>query len=62
MPTRPTTPAPTSPADERARLVLDGLDAWRALPAAQQPSWDDHAAVERAVSTLQGQPAAGVRR
>jgi len=36
--------------------VLAGLDAWRDLPAAQQPTWPDAAALAAAVSTLAGYP------
>ncbi|HET8600296.1 MAG TPA: 3-deoxy-7-phosphoheptulonate synthase class II [Segeticoccus sp.] len=36
--------------------VLAGLDAWRDLPAAQQPEWPDRAALEEAVSTLATYP------
>ncbi len=46
----------TEPASDHARLVLEGLDAWRALPAAQQPSWDDAEALDDAVRTLRKSP------
>ncbi len=36
--------------------VLAGLDAWRELPAAQQPEWPDRAALDTAVSTLASYP------
>ncbi|MGN6611962.1 MAG: class II 3-deoxy-7-phosphoheptulonate synthase [Angustibacter sp.] len=36
--------------------MLEGLDAWRALPAAQQPTWDDEAALAEAVQTLRKSP------
>jgi 3-deoxy-7-phosphoheptulonate synthase len=36
--------------------VLAGLDAWRDLPAAQQPEWPDHGALDQAVSTLASYP------
>ena len=55
LPTEPTTAAAV-PADDRARLVLDGLDAWRALPAAQQPDWYDDDELARAVGTLRASP------
>jgi 3-deoxy-7-phosphoheptulonate synthase len=32
------------------------LDAWRALPAAQQPAWPDEAALREAAATLAGMP------
>ncbi|MET8142812.1 class II 3-deoxy-7-phosphoheptulonate synthase [Sphaerisporangium sp. NPDC005288] len=32
------------------------LDSWRELPAAQQPEWPDHSALERTVAELQGLP------
>ena len=35
---------------------VDGLDAWRALPAAQQPQWPDDAALRAAALTLAGLP------
>jgi 3-deoxy-7-phosphoheptulonate synthase len=38
------------------RLVLEGLDAWRSLPAAQQPAWDDDVALAEAVQTLRKSP------
>jgi 3-deoxy-7-phosphoheptulonate synthase len=31
---------------------MDGLDVWRDLPAAQQPSWPDRDAVDRVVDEL----------
>ena len=36
--------------------VLAGLDAWRDLPAAQQPSWPDAGALDDAVRTLSTYP------
>src|SRR5665648_1148467 len=36
--------------------VIAGLDAWRHLPAAQQPVWPDAAALATAVSTLSSYP------
>ncbi len=36
--------------------VLDGLDAWRGLPAAQQPVWPDRAALDDAVVRLSAYP------
>lgn len=36
--------------------VLAGLQAWRALPANQQPPWPDPAELERAVTTLRVMP------
>ena len=33
-----------------------GLDAWRALPAAQQPSWPDDAVLREVAATLSGAP------
>ncbi len=36
--------------------LLDGLDAWRSLPAAQQPDWPDLAALERVAAELAGCP------
>jgi len=36
--------------------VLAGLDAWRDLPAAQQPVWPDAEALAAAVSTLSSYP------
>ena len=33
-----------------------GLDAWRSLPAAQQPNWPDDAALREAAQTLSGMP------
>jgi 3-deoxy-7-phosphoheptulonate synthase len=36
--------------------VLAGLDAWRDLPAAQQPEWPDRTALDEAVSTLASYP------
>lgn len=36
--------------------VLAGLDAWRGLPAAQQPEWPDAGALAEAVSTLASYP------
>jgi 3-deoxy-7-phosphoheptulonate synthase len=36
--------------------VTNGLDAWRDLPAAQQPSWPDPAALDEAVRTLATYP------
>jgi 3-deoxy-7-phosphoheptulonate synthase len=33
-------------------LTVEGLDAWRALEAEQQPQWPDQAALERAVAEL----------
>ncbi|MFL5871609.1 MAG: class II 3-deoxy-7-phosphoheptulonate synthase [Solirubrobacterales bacterium] len=35
---------------------LSDLDAWRALPAAQQPGWPDPAAVRAATAELEAQP------
>jgi 3-deoxy-7-phosphoheptulonate synthase len=40
---------PTGPADR-------GLDAWRALPAAQQPDWPDEVALREVAVTLAGMP------
>ena len=39
-----------------ARRVLEGLDAYRALEAKQQPTWPDAAAVQRASAELSTQP------
>ncbi|GAB3596826.1 3-deoxy-7-phosphoheptulonate synthase class II [Angustibacter peucedani] len=50
-----TAAAPGGRAD-RAAQVLDGLDVWRGLPAAQQPRWDDAEAVAKAVETLRSSP------
>jgi 3-deoxy-7-phosphoheptulonate synthase len=36
--------------------VIGGLDAWRDLPAAQQPSWPDPAALDESVRTLATYP------
>ena len=36
--------------------VLDGLDAWRALPAAQQPNWPDQDALAQATARLATYP------
>jgi 3-deoxy-7-phosphoheptulonate synthase len=36
--------------------VIGGLDAWRDLPAAQQPTWPDPAELEEAVRTLATYP------
>jgi 3-deoxy-7-phosphoheptulonate synthase len=36
--------------------VLDGLDAWRTLPAAQQPVWPDQDALENALARLRSYP------
>ena len=36
--------------------VLDGLDAWRALPAAQQPNWPDQGELEEATARLSTYP------
>ncbi|HEX8497072.1 MAG TPA: 3-deoxy-7-phosphoheptulonate synthase class II [Actinomycetales bacterium] len=36
--------------------VLDGLDAWRDLPAAQQPVWPDDAALRDVVTRLSAYP------
>ena len=36
--------------------VLAGLDAWRDLPAAQQPIWPDAEALATAVGTLSSYP------
>jgi 3-deoxy-7-phosphoheptulonate synthase len=36
--------------------VLDGLDAWRALPAAQQPKWPDMGVLREVSTTLSGLP------
>jgi 3-deoxy-7-phosphoheptulonate synthase len=36
--------------------VLDGLDAWRTLPAAQQPNWPDPAVLREVSETLSGLP------
>jgi 3-deoxy-7-phosphoheptulonate synthase len=36
--------------------VIAGLDAWRALPAAQQPEWPDADALAEAVRTLSNYP------
>ncbi|HEX3004984.1 MAG TPA: 3-deoxy-7-phosphoheptulonate synthase class II [Angustibacter sp.] len=45
-----------APTGDHERLVLEGLDAWRSLPAAQQPSWDDDTALAQAVQTLRKSP------
>ncbi len=34
----------------------DGLDAWRSLPAAQQPSWPDRAVLKEVIDTLTSVP------
>ena len=36
--------------------MLDGLDAWRALPAAQQPNWPDQDALAQATARLATYP------
>ena len=36
--------------------VLDGLDAWRKLPAAQQPAWPDEAELQQVLATLSSYP------
>ncbi len=36
--------------------MLDGLDAWRALPAAQQPSWPDQGELDEATARLSTYP------
>jgi 3-deoxy-7-phosphoheptulonate synthase len=41
---------------EPAPGVLEGLDAWRSLPAGQQPSWPDDDALARVGSTLRAMP------
>ncbi len=46
---------PATAADPPAPDVL-GLDAWRALPAAQQPNWPDETALREAALTLAGMP------
>ncbi|HEV7204353.1 MAG TPA: 3-deoxy-7-phosphoheptulonate synthase class II [Jatrophihabitans sp.] len=51
---------PSSSADPVTGVDPDptdlGLDAWRALPAAQQPNWPDDAALRTAAATLAGLP------
>ncbi|HEV2088731.1 MAG TPA: 3-deoxy-7-phosphoheptulonate synthase class II [Cryptosporangiaceae bacterium] len=49
-----TTGVPTRPAQGDA--AERGLDAWRDLPAAQQPTWPDQAAVAAATHTLSTVP------
>ncbi len=39
-----------------AQDAIHGLDAWRDLPAAQQPSWPDRTALDEAVRTLATYP------
>jgi 3-deoxy-7-phosphoheptulonate synthase len=47
----------TTPLDAASRGTGDlGLDAWRALPAAQQPSWPDDVAVRAVALTLAALP------
>ena len=36
--------------------VLDGLDVWRTLPAAQQPNWPDQGALDAALAKLSSYP------
>ncbi len=45
----------TSPTDARD-VVTEGLDAWRALPAAQQPAWPDPGTLREVALTLAGMP------
>jgi 3-deoxy-7-phosphoheptulonate synthase len=45
--------APAAPSSSTADL---GLDAWRALPAAQQPSWPDPDALREVAATLATRP------
>ncbi len=49
-------PAPPVDAANAANPDDLGLDAWRALPAAQQPSWPDAVALREAALTLAGMP------
>ncbi len=48
------TAAPPHPSTDPTEGL--GLDAWRALPAAQQPSWPDHGALREASLTLAALP------
>ena len=59
-----TTVQPTvqTSAPDGAAAELAGLDAWRELPAAQQPDWPDPAALAAAVGRAGRGAAAGVRR
>ncbi|MGI8679140.1 MAG: class II 3-deoxy-7-phosphoheptulonate synthase [Jatrophihabitans sp.] len=47
---------PESPSAARLDEIADGLDAWRALPAAQQPEWPDDVALRQVALTLASMP------
>ena len=47
---------PVSTPDTPEAALVDGLDAWRELPAAQQPVWPDRAAVDAVTTELASYP------
>jgi 3-deoxy-7-phosphoheptulonate synthase len=51
-----TSTVPVSTPDTPEAALLAGLDAWRALPAAQQPDWSDGAALAEATAELASYP------
>ncbi len=56
-PTLPNRADPASPASPgAAALLAEGLDAWRDLPAAQQPPWPDQAVLAEVTAELASVP------
>jgi 3-deoxy-7-phosphoheptulonate synthase len=51
-----TSTAPVSTPDTPEAALLAGLDAWRALPAAQQPGWPDTAVLAEVTAELASYP------